>query len=165
MKVQPRRSWNARSPQSMSGQLARNIREFFLHYPASPHDLDFLDTDMEHDAYMRGIQNFHMDVRRWSDFAYNFAVFQDGAVYKGRGLNRVPAAQLGHNTNTIAVLCVVGNSETPSHAMRQSLRDLKNMCDKRCGRDLFARPHSAVTPTACPGNRIRGIINDLNAQA
>lgn len=164
MNIQTRKSWGARAPRSRTLQSDSIIRELFLHYPADGHDLSHIDIDQEQDSYMRGIQNFHMDVRGWADFAYSFAVFQDGRVYRGRGRDVVPAAQLGHNTGTNAVLCVVGNTEDPTRAMYLSLAELKDYLDKQIGRDLLVRPHSSVTATGCPGNGVRSIISRLNAR-
>jgi hypothetical protein len=165
--IQSRRSWGARPPKpgTITPQNDSQIREFFIHHPADPsHELAHIDTDQEQDAYMRAIQNFHMDTRGWGDFAYNFAVFQDGRVYRGRGRNRVPAAQLGHNTGTVATLCVLANGEHPSDAMVRSLGALKDYLDSRLGRDLPVRPHSAVTGTECPGPELRAIIPRLNRE-
>lgn len=162
MKIHSRKSWGARRARSRTPQSDSIIREFFLHHPASPHDLDHIDLNKEQNQYMRDIQNFHMNVRGWSDFAYAFAVFQDGEVYRGRGRTYVPAAQLGHNTGTIAVLCVIGDNEQPSTKMAASLRALKNEMDKKVGRDLVVRPHSAVTATSCPGNALRRLVPLLN---
>jgi hypothetical protein len=161
MRIQTRKSWNARRPRDTTRQNDSQIKELFLHYPASPHDLGHIDRDQEQDAYMRQIQDFHMDVRGWSDFAYNFAVFQDGRVYRGRGRNVVPAAQFGHNTGTIAVLCVVGNDEKPTQRMVEALRDLKNLMDRRVGRDLWVRAHGDVFATSCPGPHLRAIVPTL----
>lgn len=165
MRINSRASWGARRPRARTIQDPRDVRELFLHYPASGHALEHLDTDSEQDAYMRAIQAFHMDGRGWSDFAYSFAVFQDGEVYRGRGVHAVPAAQAGHNTNTFAVLCVLGNTEVPSSRMRESLVALKNYLDRRAGRDLLARPHSAVVSTSCPGPHLRAFIPALNRLA
>lgn len=165
MKIQSRKSWGARKPRPRDRQSDSQIREFFVHHPADPHDLQHIDTDMEQDRYMRAIQDFHMDVRKWSDFAYNFAVFQDGRVYRGRGRSFVPAGQQGHNTGTIAVLCVLGDQERPSDRMIQSLRDLKNYLDQKTGRDLRVRGHSEVVATSCPGPFLRAIIPNLNRTA
>jgi hypothetical protein len=167
MKVRTPAAWGPdRDPRPMTPQNPRNVREMFLHYPADPNALKArTNTQRERDAYMRGIRDFHMDGRGWSYFAYSFAVFQDGSVYKGRGIDNVPAGQEGHNTNTFAVLCVVGNDEAPSAAMKESLRELKNFLDGQAGRDLNARPHSAVVATACPGPKIRAIIPELNRKA
>ena len=162
IKIASRKSWGARTARPRTKQSDSQIREFFLHHPADPHDLSHIDTDKEHDAYMRAIQDFHMDTRGWADFAYSFAVFQDGAVYRGRGRNYVPAAQLGHNTGTIAVLCVVGDREKPTDHLYSSLVRLKNRMDSEVGRDLRARAHSDVFATECPGSQIRALLPRLN---
>lgn len=162
--IQTRKSWGARRPRSRTLQSDSIIKEMFLHYPADGHDLSHIDIDQEQDSYMRGIQNFHMDVRGWADFAYSFAVFQDGRVYRGRGRDVVPAAQLAHNTGTVAVLCVVGNTEDPTRAMYLSLARLKDYLDKKVGRDLRVRGHSEVTATSCPGPNVRALIPRLNTR-
>lgn len=164
MRIHSRQSWRARKPGPRATQSDSQIKEFFLHHPADPHHLQGTDTNQEQGAYMRAIQNFHMDVRGWSDFAYAFAVFQDGEVYRGRGRGYVPAAQLGHNTGTISVLCVVGDGEKPSAQLYNGLARLKDEMDKRVGRDLIVRPHSAVFNTTCPGDEIRALIPRLNKQ-
>lgn len=163
-KIQTRKSWGARRPRSRTPQSDSIIKELFLHYPADGHDLSHIDIDQEQDSYMRGIQNFHMDVRGWSDFAYSFAVFQDGRVYRGRGRNYVPASQLGHNTGTVSCLCVVGNTEVPTHAMYLGLARLKDDLDKKVGRDLLVRPHSSVVATGCPGPNVRALVPRLNSR-
>jgi hypothetical protein len=83
-------------------------------------------------------------------------------VYRGRGRNYVPAAQLGHNTGTVAVLCVVGDNETPTHELYVGVAHLKDYLDRKIGRDLLARPHSSVFATECPGDKIRDFIPRLN---
>lgn len=169
MHINTRKSWGARRPRPVSPpgsnrQSDAIIREFFIHHPADPHGLAHIDTDMEQDAYARAIQDFHMDdpAHKWNDIGYSFLVFQDGRVYRGRGRHTIPAAQLKHNTGTIAVLCVLGDGETPSRAMVRSLGELKDKMDSLVGRDLIARPHSAVTATSCPGDPLRSIIPGLN---
>jgi len=162
IKIASRKSWGARPARPRIPQSDNQIREFFVHHPASPHDLGHIDTDQEQDAYARSIQDFHMDTRGWSDIAYSFLVFQNGRVYRGRGRNYVPAAQLGHNTGTIAVMCVLGDREAPSRQMCDSLIRLKDRMDREVGRDLVARPHSSVTSTDCPGDKLRAFIPSLN---
>lgn len=163
MRIATRKSWKARRPRAgLDRQSDQRITELFLHHPADVHDLAHIDRDQEQDAYMRGIQNFHMDSRGWGDFAYNFAVFQDGEVYRGRGRNVVPAAQFGHNTGTVAVLCVLGDNETPTPEMHRALRNLKNYLDGKVGRDLRVRAHGDVFATSCPGPKLRRLIPQLN---
>lgn len=162
MRIQSRKSWRARAPRAgRATQSDSQIREFILHHPADPHDLSHLDTDGEQDVFMRGVQDFHMDVRKWADIGYAFVVFQDGRVYRGRGRTIIPAAQLGHNTGTVAVLCAVGNGEPPTRAMVTALGELKDKMDALVGRDLRVLAHGDVTPTECPGPQVRAIIPQL----
>lgn len=161
MKIRRRGDWGARAPRSRMLQSPSAVREMFLHWPGDG-QFKQIDTVEEERAFMRSIQDFHMNARGWSDFAYNFAVFPSGRVYRGRGMNVVPAAQAGRNTGTVAVLCVLGPSEKVTRAMRRSLGALKEKMDRKAGRDLPVRPHSAVTSTTCPGPAVRGIIDDLN---
>lgn len=99
--------------------------------------------------------------RRWSFFAYSFAVFQSGRVYRGRGMNWVPAGQEGHNTGTVAVLCVVGPGDDPSPAMLRSLRGLRAHCERKAGHGLNVRGHGEVVQTACPGPELRRLVREL----
>jgi len=165
VKINSRASWSARRPRCRTAQNPHNIRRFVIHWPADMRDvLKGIDTDREQDAYMRAIQDFHMGPdREWCDFAYSFAVFQDGEIYRGRGLRSLPSAQLNANTNTIAVLCVVGDQETPSLKMIQSLVALKDHCDKICGRDLQAIGHGQIPgqQSECPGPRVRAIVSRI----
>jgi hypothetical protein len=164
--IHSRKSWGARAPRpGTAKQSDSQIREFFLHHPADPsHDLAHIDTDQEQDAYARGIQAFHMDSRGWNDIGYSFMVFQDGVIYRCRGRGTVPAAQLGHNTGTIAVLCVTANGERPSHALYVSLAHLKDKMDSLVGRDLRVRAHGDVFATECPGPEIRALIPRLDSR-
>lgn len=163
--IHTREYWKARAARPRERQNPRNVREFFVHWPGEARSLRSIDTREEEKQEMRDEQAFHMNVRKWADFAYSFAVFQSGRVYRGRGMDFVPAAQEGHNTNTVAVTCVLGPGDKPSDAMLLSLRRLKNHCDERAGRDLVARPHSDVVQTSCPGDALRAIIGDLNRRA
>jgi hypothetical protein len=162
MQITSRKAWGARRPRPRDRH--SSWREFILHWPGEG-KFSHIDSVAEEKAQMREFQNFHMDTRGWSDFAYGFAVFSSGRVYRGRGMDYVPAAQLGHNTGTVPVLCVIGPGEQMTKAMEESLVDLKNHCDKRAGRDLVVLPHSAVTSTSCPGPVVRAFVDDLNRKA
>lgn len=162
LQINSRKSWGARRPRCRTEQSLASVTKFILHWPADMRDaLAEIDTDREQDAYMRGIQDFHMGPSRgWCDFAYNYAVFQDGEVYRGRGLRTVPAAQEGDNSGTCAVLCVVGDEEKPSERMIQSIIALKDRCDRRCGRDLQVFGHGGMPgqATQCPGPHVSAIV-------
>ena len=113
---------------------------------------------------MREIQDFHMGPQRgWSDFAYSFAIFPSGRIYRGRGGPYVPAAQANRNTNTIAVVVFLGPDDSIPVAVQDSLKWLHRHMSKKCGRTLTVRAHNAVTPTSCPGPALTLLAKRLNA--
>lgn len=159
--IQTRKSWKARPARARTRQDVKEIREFFLHWPGNNRDKNL--TPAQERAKLREWQNLHMDEpsRRWSDFAYSFAVFSSGRIYRGRGMNFVPASQLGHNTNTVSVVCVGPITDK----MKASLAYLKNHCDNRADRDLVVRGHGDVCATECPGPELRKFAKMLNKRA
>lgn len=164
MHIHSRKSWGARSPRPGRGsQNPRNVREFFVHWPGEGvGSYADIRTPAQEAAIMRGFQNFHMDGRGWNDFAYSFAIFPSGRVYRGRGMTIVPASQLNHNTNTMSVCCVFGERETTvPKAMADSLRELHRWAEHKAGHSLTARPHRAVTQTQCPGDHLAALANRI----
>lgn len=158
-----RDTWGARKPKSVTIQNPRNIHELFIHWPATPGSTSNINTITEERAWMRQIQNFHMDTRDWSDFAYNYAIFPSGRIYAGRTMRRVPAAQEGHNTNTVAICCVLGIGDTHiPGAMKANLRQFVRWAEKYTHNELKVRGHKDVGQTSCPGPVLYAYVDDLD---
>lgn len=100
---------------------------------------------------MRAVWRFHTYTRGWGDFAYNFAVSQDGQVFEGRGWGVRPAAQgyIG-NGRMHAVIVLIGEGERPTDAALASLRLLDAEHTRRYGRSKLV-PHSRWAVRTCPG--------------
>jgi hypothetical protein len=82
--IYSRKEWGAR-PAGPVAHGNRPPREAFLHNSDDP-DFAQFNTLAKQKAKMRQIQDFHMDTRGWSDFAYHFAVFQPtGSIRAPRG--------------------------------------------------------------------------------
>lgn len=134
-----------------------NAHEVFVHH--TDDTAAGIDTLTEQKARMRSYQNFHIDGRGWNAIGYHYVVFPEfGSVYarifEGRPRDRVPAAQEGHNTGTLAV-CVVGAGDarmddSQRYAVEQLLKWLKD--DGAPLRTLGG--HRDVTATSCPGDGI-----------
>lgn len=157
MKIVSRRQWGARKPKDRSYQDPRSVRELFIHYSESPSASSFA----EQKALIRGIQDFHMDGRGWSDIAYNYLVFNGSRprVFYGRGARVIPAAQLNHNTGTVAVCVVMRAGDKLTWQTKLQLRRLVwHLRAKVILRNVPVKPHSAVTETSCPGDDIRAFI-------
>ena len=105
-------------------------------------------------ASIKAIQAFHMGPQRgWSDIAYNFIVLQDGRVFEGRGWNVQGGHTLGYNRSAMAIVAVLGIGETPSAAMKRSIRAWRDTANAKYGRVLDIRGHRDFpgNPTDCPG--------------
>jgi hypothetical protein len=105
---------------------------------------------------LRDWQNYHMDVRGWSDIAYQIAVDQEGRAYVLRGLNIKSGANGDGTVNRKygAILLVLAPGEQPSAKMQATVRGV--MADfRRRFTKCPKRPttHSKVRPagTTCPG--------------
>lgn len=167
----PRSDWGARAPKT----LARDSQpkgELFIH-----HSDGFggnIQTRAQQRATMRAIQDFHMDHNGWSDIAYNYVVFQPqgrfrrARVYEARPTWAVPAAQLNHNSGTLAV-CVVGNFDQEK-VKRGTVERLKSVVRHVAHRFPIhsVRGHRDVVSTDCPGDRLyafvpvlQGVLNVL----
>lgn len=97
--IVPRTEWGARNPKSRYTIPASE--RLWLHHFASEH---------HGPSGMRAIQNFHMDTKGWSDFAYNYAVDDDGRIYEGRG-NRVAGGHTQGDNTTSQAIVLMGNFE------------------------------------------------------
>jgi len=100
----------------------------------------------------RGIQNFHMDSRGWSDIAYSFGYDQDGVIYEGRGWDRSGGHTAGYNSTSYA-FCFIGNSDNdrPSDKAFRAFTCLHRLTAERQG-PAGVRGHRDVNPTSCPGS-------------
>lgn len=188
MDVTSRKGWGARKPRPRTRQAASSVREFFIHWPgavpnswrelvhhdellrklagADPdaHPLDVLrhiNTPAEERATMRAIQNFHMDTRGWSDFAYTYGVMPTARAYMGRGLAYVPAAQERHNTGTVACCVFLGPNDRVTPEIAAAIKWLRRHVEQHAHHRVDVRPHRAVTPTECPGPRLTELANRL----
>lgn len=156
-----RDEWNARSWREYGSQFGANTHECFIHHGAE-NDAEAWDHLAEQKAAMRQIQNFHMDTRGWDDIAYHFVVFQPfgnipiARVYQGRPTNHIPAAQLNHNTNTIAI-CVAGNFENDDKVFastRFAICETIRRCKANGVKLNVVGGHKDVVQTSCPGNTL-----------
>ena len=116
--------------------------------------------------YLEGVRRYHVFSNRWSDFAYNLAVDQNGDIWQGRGLGWQSAA----NGNTylngryVAILAILGEGQEPSPAMIRGLR--KAILRSRLRHPLARKTvgHGDIRPggTECPGPDLRRRIHAGN---
>lgn len=105
-------------------------------------------------SLVRGIQNFHMDGRGWSDIAYNFLICPHGYVFEGRGLDVVNAANgtnIGNRTSH-AIMWLAGKENPFIDSEKSGFREcVRYVADSTKAPDecVGHRDHKA---TECPGD-------------
>lgn len=119
----------------------RPVHSVFLHCSASDRP--------EHDD-VEVIRQWHIKERGWDDIGYHFFITKGGVVQPGRDLEKVPAAQQGHNVGTIAICC---HGLEKRRFTDQQMAALYNLCvdinEVYDGKVTF-HGHCEVAPKACP---------------
>lgn len=113
-------------------------------------------TTWSHDkcpALVRGIQNFHMDGRGWSDIAYNFVVCPHGDIFEGRGYNvRNGANGTNHgNATSHAIMWLSGQGNPFSEGEKRGFRECAQLVSRQTHAPFSAIGHRDHKSTECPG--------------
>ncbi len=75
-------------------------------------------------ARWRSFQHFHMD-KGWNDIGYNLGIDARGRLYAGRPIGALPAAVLGHNSNSVGIVFMQdGRSHPLNFLQRRTLATL-----------------------------------------
>ena len=129
----------------------RFINKVFLHCSAS--DLP------EHDN-IQTITKWHFQ-RGFSEIGYHFIITKDGTIHTGRNIELIPAAQAGHNTNSIAI-CVTGLttfSQTQFDSLRKLCGEINNLYE-----NITFHGHCEVSNKTCPVFDYHKVLNLQNSK-
>lgn len=86
----------------------------------------------------------------WAGIGYHFFIKTDGTLEKGRDLERIPTAQSGHNTGSIAI-CLNGLLVSDfTEAQFNTLRALCKEIDNEYKKKITFHGHCEVSPKTCP---------------
>lgn len=118
----------------------RKVDRVFIHCSASDH--------VNHDN-VATMRRWHL-ARGWSDVGYHYFIRKDGTVEEGRPIRRVPSAQRGHNSGTIAI-CLHGLKKNRfTEKQFDSLRTLCSSINHAYKRDITFHGHKEVSNKSCP---------------
>lgn len=159
MKFVTRSEWGARKPDNGHATVAANSG-VKVHYLGSPYSAGDHSTCA---AYVRRVQNDHMDGNGWADFAYNLAVCEHGYVFEGRGKNAQNAANGNTTLNRahFAVLAFVGSSghTSPTADQVSGIKDaIAYLRANGAGREI--KGHKDGYPTSCPGGPLYALVQN-----
>lgn len=151
-----RKEWGAVPPKHTT-HLSTPVKYAVVHHSDTPQCL----SEQQCKQRIRNIQNYHMNVKKWSDIGYNYLIGGDGNIYEGRGGKTVGAHVRGYNKVSIGI-CVIGNyqKQFPSRKTLLALRSIL-VCLKirrNLKHDYLLRGHRDLGHTTCPGNYLYNII-------
>jgi hypothetical protein len=120
------------------------------------------DTLLIANETMPSLQRLHLEVNKWADVAYHFAIDKNGNIYEGRDIHVRVASVAGHNTGIIGVV-VMGNFEL-DHPLDIQLGALQTLIDWL--RDTYTLSHLAghgeFNPESiCPGKNLAVYLDQL----
>lgn len=110
------------------------------------------------DDKVRGIQNFHMDGRGWSDIAYNYLNCPHGYTYEGRGYNKRSSAN-GNDTWNMASYATQAmwgsnaGAKVPN-ALKDALLFSFEILRSRGTATSVVKGHRDWHSTDCPGDEL-----------
>lgn len=104
-------------------------------------------------SLVRGVQNFHMDSRGWSDIAYNFIECPHGYTFEGRGLNVVNGANgtAAGNRTSHAILCLAGAGNPFSEIEKAAIKGCVRYISSNTNAPPRCKGHRDHKATECPG--------------
>ena len=123
---------------------------FFVHHAA----VESSDDARE----VRAHQNYHMDVKGWSDIAYSLLVPDPNPnflVFEGRGIGVQGGHTAGYNRSSHAV-CVLGNFQvdSPSANTLETVARLVKVGRNKRWWGTHVGGHRDVSTSSCPGNNL-----------
>jgi hypothetical protein len=155
-RIYPRAAWGARPPKAQEFRNLASIRLLIGHY-SDTHESIPSPSHVHDVLVVQAIQRYHMDVRGYLDIAYGALIGGNGDVYVGRPPNVVEAATFGHNHEEYAIAFLTDGPITPEQ--KGAFTFLHYLADNNFPNvDPHPHPHSAFTPTQCPGDEIRRFL-------
>lgn len=153
MSVQPRSAWGARPPKSRSSLSGSPGAK--LHYNGPPVKVSSPD---QIPSFLRGIQNFHMNTRGWSDIAYSVAADPFGQAWelRGRGIRTAANGTNACNSGHHAIFVIIGDGETLTDGHKIAISRARQWL----GGSSHTGLHQDCKATSCPGSEV---INWLRA--
>lgn len=155
--------WGARVNYDSWNNYAKD--KWILHYngPAAGVRAD-VGSEM---AFLRGIENYHMDSRGWRGIAYSYAIGQTGTLYRLRGESwgghtrgDYEPDSTSENQEGRAVFFMIGDDEEPTEAALQTFAQFwaEDPMPVIGHKQVFEHSGDG-TDTQCPGPHLMEYIN------
>lgn len=157
LRLVTRNQWLAQPPNVNLSELHLPVDKIIIAHTAS----ESCDTQAECTYRVRLIQTFHIESKKWDDIGYSFMIGGDGAVYEGRGWNKIGAHTLGYNKGSIGVAFIgTFNKIVPNEKMINAFFKLyqEGIQLKKLTEDFKIYAHRQLISTESPGEVFYKII-------
>lgn len=123
----------------------RSVDRVFIHCSASS------SRDLVGMSLVTEIMRWHK-ARGFATIGYHYLIDFEGTLLEGRDLERNPAAQKGHNRNTIAICLHGGGGEPPANDFTaEQFKTLRELCSAiRDSMNVTFHGHREVAAKECP---------------
>ena len=161
-KIVTRRQWRA---QPTGGNVKRNSKwsKITIHHTADQSAMVNLGNG-DTSEYLRRLQAYFQDVKRWADLPYHYLIAKNGWVYEGRPIAFQGAHAGGLANRENIGIALIGDFDriNPSRAQLNSLKSLVRQLQSR-HKISMARiyPHCDLRATSCPGARLKKTVRTL----
>lgn len=109
-------------------------------------------------AYLRRLQQWSRNTRRWADIPYHYVIGPDGQIYAARPLAQPGDTNTEYNPRGHALVMLLGNFELqqPTPAQLDAAVKLTAWLarEHRLGVDAIATHRDFSTQTVCPGQHL-----------
>ena len=166
MRYKTRDQWGAQAPKYRNA-MPRPVNLAVIHHSVTPWNADPYPT-------VRGIQQYHMGSRGWSDIAYQELVAMDpehdGWVFEGRGFGYIGGATGNPPGDSHSLsICLLGNSteKPPSAAAVESIAQRLAYAEKigRLAPGWEIRGDRDYNSTNCPGDGLYAQLPHIRQRA
>ena len=159
MSYHSRASWGARSPKGSRNSINAKPLGTAIHWNG-PACASSIRSHSQCPGFIRGIQNFHMDGRGWSDIAYTMFACPHGDLFEGRGKGVGTAANgtTYGNSNYYAIYAMWGQGDgSVPKPMLDAIADGVALC-RSWGAGSTVTTHNALFSTECPGSELTSLV-------
>lgn len=160
MKIISRAEWGARSPSGGRNSINARPLGTAVHWNG-PGCAASIRTHDKCAGFVRGIQNFHMNGRGWSDIAYTDFACPHGYLFEGRGKGIGTAANgtTHGNANYYATYAMWGQGDGPvPEAMLDTIAGAVAL-HRTWGAGDEVTKHRALFGTECPGDELSRLVD------
>lgn len=134
-----------------------------IHHTADQGEMVELGHD-DTSGYLRRLQDYFQDIKKYADLPYHFLIAEDGRVYEGRTL-QYQGAHAGGSANEENIgIALIGNFErrAPTAGQTAALRALVSRLSGEHGiAKARIRPHCDLKETRCPGAMLEHTVRSL----